>query len=148
MGIGPQSTGARREGRVGRPSGHADSGLSETLKPLLAGAQARGMADMLDLLGLGCIFIRADGGLLHVSERGKEVLDGVIVQAAGHLAGITPCSRSAIDRLLAGTLAGRACREVILTESHPIELQSYLPATAENAGVQLLYGVITVRRLA
>jgi hypothetical protein len=37
---------------------------------------------------------------------------------------------------------------VILTESHPIELQSYLPATAENAGVQLLYGVITVRRLA
>lgn len=147
MGTGSHSAEGSLRNRASQAACAPESAFSELLKPMLAGAQARGMADMLELLGLGCIFIRSDGSLLHVSARAEDLMARTIIQAAGHLAGTTPSSRAAIDRLLAGTLAGKGCCEVVMTESHGIELQSFLPEMTGNTGIQPLYGIVTVKKI-
>jgi hypothetical protein len=149
MGIHFRATGTAANGRsASQPSASPSLGQKTSLEPLLAGAQARGMADMLEMLELGAIMVRADGGILLVSERASSLMEGAIVQAAGHLAGNNAGSRAGLDRLLAKMVAGEVCREVIATESKTIELRSCLLPVEATSAAQLLHGVIAVRRLA
>ncbi|MGE3246757.1 MAG: hypothetical protein AB7F96_00855 [Beijerinckiaceae bacterium] len=116
------------------------------LAPMLAGAQARGMADMLEMLGQGAILVDPAAGVLHVSERARAMLEGVVGFTQGHMAGQTPEARDVLQRLVAATLAGNpACATFDTPAGRIIELQA-LPAPAGPPGtVQLLRSVICVR---
>jgi hypothetical protein len=65
---------------------------AEPLKPLLAGARARGMADGFELLGVAAIFIDEGGFALHINDRARSLMgpqlwldDGRLRAAAGDL---------------------------------------------------------------
>lgn len=128
-----------------------EAGFADLVAPVIAGAQARGMADMLELLNYGAILIASDGAVLFASERAKKLTDEAICIVAGHLKGQTPEIRAMLDTMVGNVLAGKACREVIATPSRAIELRA-LPAPESvyrnrQSNVQLLHCVLTVREL-
>jgi hypothetical protein len=51
-----------------------NGGASTPLRPLLAGARARGMADAFELLGVAAVFIDEGGFALHINDRARRLL--------------------------------------------------------------------------
>lgn len=120
------------------------------LAPLLAGAQARGMADLLDMLGHGAILLDRSGKVLFASDRARQMMAGVIAISAGHLAGVDPGARARLDMLLAAAMAGEPVAELVFSvqdnEFERFSVQS-LPAPAGPAAcLPLLTAVLVVRK--
>ena len=123
------------------------SALNAMIRPMLAGAQARGMADMLEMLELGAILLRSDGSVLYASDRAKRMIANRINLVSGHLAGKTPQARAALDRIFDNVLSGKESREVIASSDGAVEFRALLPVQPEFSSAQLLYSVIVVRQL-
>jgi hypothetical protein len=51
-----------------------NGGAIAPLRPLLAGARARGMADAFELLGVAAVFIDEGGFALHINDRARRRL--------------------------------------------------------------------------
>ena len=80
----------------------------ETLRPLLEGARARGMADAFDLIGVPAVLIDAAGSVLHVGAGAAARMGGSISVASRHLVGVDASSNRALQDLVAAALAGES----------------------------------------
>ena len=130
-----------------RQASALEGATSQVIKPLLAGAQARGMADMLELLEQGAILISVDGAVLFASERAQSLTLGAFSIISGHLAGQTVEVRSALDRLFNKIALGEVSREVIATSDRAIEVRALKPGNDGRDEGQLLHCVLAIREL-
>ena len=83
-----------------------EDSFSDLIRPMLAGAQARGVADTFELLGIGAALIDATGRVLHMGGRGRRVSGGWLRIVEDHLVADRPG-----DNKLLQTLIGAAIDE-------------------------------------
>ncbi len=81
--------------------------VSSVLKPIMAGARARGVADGLELLGIGAVLIDATGQVLHIGERGRRMLRGWARLVNHHLVTERACDNARVQDLI-GSVVGSA----------------------------------------
>jgi hypothetical protein len=86
----------------------------ETLRPLLEGARARGLADAFELMGIPAVLIDTAGAVLHVGAGAAAQMGTSIAVASRHLVGVDPTSNRAVQDVVAAALAG---------ETKTVELQ-------------------------
>ena len=126
-------------------------GLSpnNALTQMMAGAQARGMADMLEMLSLGAVLVGASGHALHVSARARALLRGQICFARDRIAGMTPEASEGILALLAAAARGEPSQELTLRRGWgregTVTLVSLPVPEAPSGARQLLQSVVTVK---
>lgn len=114
---------------------------------MLAGAQARGMADMLAMLGMGAVLLGVAGQVLHASAHAGEFLAGVVDFADGRMVCLSASAQEALESLVAVHPGPNHAQAVILKSAagENLELRR-LPAPAGPAGApKLLSAIITVR---
>jgi hypothetical protein len=120
----------------------------ESLRPILAGARARGMADAFELLGLPAIFLDDDGGALHVSATAKRVIGGALVLNGGRLKAASAADDAALQAAMEAALAGReAGAEPIVIESgspRPNMSLRFLSVSGQDESAQLLRVVVLI----
>ena len=80
----------------------------ETLRPLLEGARARGLADAFELIGVPAVLIDTAGAVLHVGAGAAARMGASIAVASRHLVGADPTSNRALQDVVAAALAGEA----------------------------------------
>ena len=78
----------------------------ETLRPLLEGARARGLADAFELIGVPAVLIDTAGAVLHVGAGAAARMGASIAVASRHLVGADPASNRALQDVVAAALAG------------------------------------------
>ena len=83
-------------------------GLAELLKPLIAGARARGVADAFDLLGLAAILIGSGGRVLHAAPEALRLLEPVVDLVDGRLAARDAALNQDLQRVITGADSDRA----------------------------------------
>ena len=74
--------------------------FADVIRPMLAGAQARGVADTLELLGIGAALIDATGRVLHMGGRGRRVSAGWLRMVEDHLVAEEPEDNRALQTLI------------------------------------------------
>lgn len=124
--------------------------------PMLAGAWARGLADMLEMLGQGAILIDASGAVLFVSERARGLLKGQFDLISQHIVGREGKANQALDSMIAQALSGvpgelrltpddscRESRSESCSES-PLTIRAYAAPAVQDPQVQLLKVVLAV----
>ena len=85
----------------------AESDLGAVLKPILAGARARGVADGLELIGVGAVLIDATGRVLHAGGRALRMMAGWLRVVEDHLVPERPGDDRVIADLVGSAIAGR-----------------------------------------
>lgn len=85
----------------------AASDLGVALRPLFAGARARGVADGLELIGVGAVLIDATGRVLHAGGRAHRIMSGWLRVVEDHLVAVRPGDDRAIAGLIGSAIAGR-----------------------------------------
>ena len=137
---------AHHENRIGIAAEFPPDGV-ESLRPLLAGARARGMADAFDLLGLGAIFLDDDGGALHISERASGLMRDALFIVEGRLKAISAAVDGALQEAIEAAVAGRGAVEPIVVAgpvSKPGISLRILSVTAEDESAQLLRAIVLI----
>lgn len=108
----------------------------DALKPLLAGAHARGMADALELAGVAAVMIDAQGMVLHAGAPAREMFGPELRLEYDHLVGSSAESTCAIQTLIADALGeGDAPAPVLVARAGqtPIKLHARrVPGAADN----------------
>ena len=101
-----------------RPFSSADEAVDAgaLLKPIIAGARARGVADGLELLGVGAVLIDDTGRVLHAGGRVRRMLGGYARIVGDHLVAERPADNSAFEALIGSAIgAGRHDPEARVT---------------------------------
>ena len=80
--------------------------FSDLIGPMLAGAQARGVADTLELLGIGAALIDATGRVLHMGGRGRRVAGGWLRVVEDHLVADRAVDNRALQTLVGAAIDG------------------------------------------
>ncbi len=93
----------------GEPAAAAgsDPDVRTVLGPLLAGARDEGVADGLEMLGVGVVLIDATGRVVRVGRRGQRLLAGWLRIVAGHLVAERTDDEGAVAGLIGAALAVR-----------------------------------------
>lgn len=81
--------------------------FTSVLKPIIAGARARGVADGLEMLGVGAVLIDATGQVLHIGGRGRRMLGGWARLVNDHLVAERDCDNGCVQDLI-GSVVGSA----------------------------------------
>ena len=120
--------------------------FSDLIGPMLAGAQARGVADTLELLGIGAALIDATGRVLHMGGRGRRVSGGWLRIVEDHLVADEPSDNRALQTLIGAAIAETTdvAAKVSLRRgqgSGALEIRA-LRFPGSNAGNQLLRAVL------
>ncbi|MBV1702311.1 MAG: hypothetical protein KGQ46_10885 [Hyphomicrobiales bacterium] len=127
----------------GPPEG-AGQDVGAQLRPMLAGAHARGMADVLDLLGMSAALIDAAGMVLHLNAGAKRLVGRDISMVHAHLMLKDDSENRALLAMI-GAALGETPRagEMMIHGAHGgIRLQA-LPVTANaRDGCQLLKALV------
>ena len=79
--------------------------FADLIGPMLAGAQARGVADALELLGIGAALIDATGRVLHMGGRGRRASARWLRLVEDHLVAEEPEDNRALQTLIGATIA-------------------------------------------
>lgn len=79
--------------------------FSDVIGPMLAGAQARGVADTLELLGVGAALIDATGRVLHMGGRGRRVSGGWLRNVEDHLVADELADNRALQTFIGAAIA-------------------------------------------
>ena len=80
----------------------------ETLRPLLEGARARGLADAFELIGVPAVLVDREGAVLHVGAGAAARMGASITVVGRHLIGADPATNRAVQEVIAAALAGEA----------------------------------------
>lgn len=119
------------------------------MAPILAGAQARGMADMLEMLGHGAILLDRSANVLFCSDRAREMIAGAVFISGGQLLGRGAAARELLDRVLGAAMSGSRGDEVPfaaqVNESQGFTIQSLAAPAGPGGCIQLLQAVLVVR---
>lgn len=102
---------------TGEPRGTAQSPPSmDALRPLLAGARARGMADALDLAGIAAVLIDKQGMVLHAGAAARRFFGADLALSHDHLVGGDGDSTRSIQELISEALGEGADPAEVLLE--------------------------------
>ena len=104
-------------GELTSPSSMDAEGFSELLGPMLAGAQARGVADAFELLGIGAALIDPVGRVLHMSSLGRRAAAGWLRVIEDHLVADRTEDNSSLQQLI-GAAIGETSREPLQVRLH------------------------------
>lgn len=77
----------------------------DAIRPLLAGAHARGMVDALDLAGVAAVLIDQQGMVLHAGQPARRLFGPILSMNADHLVGLDGDATRAIQQLISEGLA-------------------------------------------
>lgn len=94
----------RGSGTAERPSPPQVQGSLDAIKPLLAGAQARGMADALELAGIAAVLIDREGMVLHAGPSARSLFGPDLSLQAEHLVGRSADSTRLVQSLISEAL--------------------------------------------
>ena len=83
-----------------------EEGCSDLIGPMLAGAQARGVADTFELLGIGAALIDATGKVLHMGVCGRNIVVGWLRVVEDHLVADRPSDNKALQTLIGAAIDG------------------------------------------
>lgn len=81
--------------------------FTSVLKPIIAGARARGVADGVEMLGVGAVLIDATGQVLHIGGRGRRMLGGWASLVNDHLVAERADDNGCVQDLI-GSVVGSA----------------------------------------
>ena len=127
-----------------RASGHGDVLPEEILRPVIAGAFARGVADTLTLLDLPALFLDREGRVLFVNDPAKLLLDGSLQVRAGHLLARSRRDNRSLASFLAAVLHDPTSRPSVHLEVSGLALRA-LPAPGGAVQMdQLLHAVLLI----
>ena len=118
------------------------------LGPMLAGAQARGMADAFDLVGQGAILVDRAGMALHANHAARKAFGASLALTHRHLVGHSASQTREIQALISSVLEGQGQTTALVLDdgkgSARLTLEVLaVPGTDSN---QLLKAVVLVRR--
>ena len=117
-----------------------------SLRPLLEGARARGVADACELLGAGAVLLDRSGVVLHLSSLASALMGGALSVIEGHVVAAEARANQAIERLVALALTGLPGEFVV--EGVPAIRVRILPMPGAGSNeAQLLKAVLFVSRL-
>jgi len=129
---------------------HLKEGAVAPLRPLLAGARARGMADAFELLGVAAVFIDESGFALHINDSARRRLGPQLWIDDGRLRAadldLDEALSAAIDAaLINGARAHAAADLSFASESRGAVSLKVLPVVAEaHDPFQLLKAVVII----
>ena len=95
----------RAESDLAIPGSADQESFADVIRPMLAGAQARGVADTLELLGIGAALIDATGPVLPMGGRGRRVSAGWLRIVEDHLVAEEPEDSRALQTLIGEAIA-------------------------------------------
>ena len=95
----------RTESDIAVPGSPDRESFAELIGPMLAGAQARGVADTLELIGVGAALIDATGRVLHMGGRGRRASAGWLRVVEDHLVAEEPDDNRALQTLIGAAIA-------------------------------------------
>jgi hypothetical protein len=78
-----------------------DETFAELIRPIAAGARARGIADAFDMMGVAAVLIDGLGCVLHAGPRATRLLGGSLRLVEGHSLGTDPAVDAALRQLIA-----------------------------------------------
>ncbi len=87
------------------PGSQDQESFADLIGPMLAGAQARGVADTLELLGIGAALIDATGRVLHMGGRGRRTSGRWLRMVEDHLVADEPGDNRALQTLIGAAIA-------------------------------------------
>ena len=94
----------RSGGDYALPGSLDQESFSDLIGPMLAGAQARGVADAFELLGIGAALIDATGRVLHMGGRGRRVSAGWLRVVEDHLVADRSEDNQALQSLIGAAI--------------------------------------------
>ncbi len=134
-------------------SGSSDQeSFADLIEPMLAGAQARGVADTLELLGIGAALIDATGRVLHMGGRGRRVSSGWLRTVEDHLVAEESEDNRSLQNLIGAAIDGASAVEtkVRLGQGHgraTLEIRALRFPLAKGSK-QLLRAILVFEELA
>jgi hypothetical protein len=129
---------------------HSKEGAVAPLRPLLAGARARGMADAFELLGVAAVFIDESGFALHINDSARRRLGPQLWIDDGRLRAadldLDEALGAAIDGALINGAPAHATTDLsFASESRGAVSLKVLPVVAEaHDPFQLLKAVVII----
>ena len=117
------------------------------LRPVLAGARARGVADGLELLGGGAVLIDDTGRVLHIGGRGRRLIAGWLRVVEDHLVAEHAGDDRLLSDLIGGAIAGRPAPGGIRlgqVAAGPVLALRALPFHSDEGVAQRLHAVIVI----
>ena len=136
------STRGEREGSTAMFE--AEDGMG-SLRPLMEGARARGVADACELLGAGAVLLDRSGAVLHLSTSARGLLGSALRLVEGHLVANSAKDSGRLERLVGETLAGRIKEDGIVIGGSPalrVRIAAMPGALGDDA--QLLKAVLFI----
>ena len=118
------------------------------LRPLLAGAQARGIADAFDMMGQGAILIDRAGMALHANATARSLFGHSLTLTYRHLVGHSAEQTRAIQTLISSALEGQGAIATLALDDSAGQARLHLevrPVPGDDS-CQLLKAVVLVRK--
>jgi hypothetical protein len=133
------------EQRTERSLGDVQRLPDEALLPLLSGAYARGIADLLGRLALPVMFLSRDGRVLHANAQALAVSGPAVQVQAEHVVARSAAHGRQLDDMLGGVMRSRRPARITLasTELAPLIIyalpfESPFPIDVQLADLVLL----------
>ena len=118
------------------------------LRPMLAGAQARGIAEAFDMMGQGAILIDRAGMALHANATARSFFGHSLALTHRHLVGPDAGQTRAIQALISSVLEGQGTTAILVlvddAGGSPLSLE--VRAVPGDESCQLLKAIVLVRR--
>lgn len=119
----------------------------DCLRPMLAGARARGIVDGFEMMGYGVALLGDSGKVLHASDRACALLRSLASVTSDHLVGESDEVNGAIEGLIGALLAGAGEASAILADpalGRRVRLRLVQFPQTPDAPDPLLKGVLAI----
>ena len=125
----------------------------EQLRPVLAGARARGMSDAFELTGTAAVMVDASGTVLHATQPTNAYLGGLVNITSRHLVATDREGNEQVQKLLAKALRLESSQKETFVELRGPgggaggRLTALTIPDAESDPCQLLKAIIIIKEL-
>lgn len=123
--------------------------FGDLVRPLLAGARARGVADACDILGIAAVLLNGRGKVLHIGASARDRIGLSLGVIDGRLRATDPAEDPALQDLLAavaGSLPQDSERRLVLGRgpSGALSLRALRVAAMDEGADQLLRIIVVI----
>ena len=130
------------------PEAEAQPLTPQSLRPLIEGARARGVADAFEMVGQGAILLDATGTVLHAGAAALQLMGQDLSVQSGHLVAQTATANQAIQDLVAALLdTGARTETIVISRSDglsSLKIRGYAFASENHSPYQLLSAVLLI----
>lgn len=142
------TTAARADAGYAAGQGGEPSYTASMLAPMLAGAQARGISDALDLMGVGAVLMDATGMVLQSNQNAQGILGSGLFVTNRHLIGRDIGTTRALQAMIVLALGGAHRPEPVrIAEGGNVWIAEARPMPGNHDdSTQLLKVIVILRR--